>query len=137
MFKLLEEINNNNIRKDLPELMIGDIVEITSNFFDNNNIKINDRDKGQEKKKIKKEKFLVFKGTIIAKKNPKSISYSFSVINSISKKSGKNKIIIRTIFFYHSPSIISIKKIGKSDLKIRRAKLFYWERKLAKKKDNE
>ncbi|CAJ0762890.1 4214_t:CDS:2, partial [Entrophospora sp. SA101] len=50
---------------------------------------------------------------------------------------GSDKVAIRSIFTYHSPLIASIKKIGKINQKVRRAKLYYLERELAKKKDNE
>lgn len=115
----INDITQQYFRTDLPSLEIGDRVEITTKNFNQN----------------EKDKFRLthFKGEIIAKKNPKRISYTFSVL----KESKSDKVAIRSIFSYHSPLIVEIKKLGKINQKVRRAKLYYRERELAKKKDNE
>ena len=114
---ILQEISKQFFRTDLPELQIGDIVEVATKNFNKN-----------EKDKYRLTRF---KGTIIAQKNPGQVSYTFSVLKESSK------IAIRSTFSYHSPLIISIKKLGKINQKVRQAKLNYLERELAKKKDNE
>ncbi|CAJ0845123.1 8018_t:CDS:2 [Entrophospora sp. SA101] len=114
------EINKEYFRTDLPQLEVGDKVEIITKNF----------------KKSEKDKYRLthFKGTVIAQKNKQRISYNFSVLK---ESKGSDKVAIRGIFSYHSPLIMSIKKLGKINQKIRRAKLYYLERELAKKKDNE
>src|SRR3954471_11964707 len=112
-------------RTDLPPLQVGDKVEITTKHFNQNQNKKND---DSAKQKIR---LTHFKGIVIAQKNCGQISYTFSVLKESSK------LVIRSVFSYHSPLIVSIKKIGKINQKVRRAKLYYLERELTKKKDNE
>jgi len=122
----LQEISKQYFRTDLPPLQVGDKVEITTKNFNKN-----EKAKNEEKPKLR---LTHFKGTVIGQKNPGQISYSFSVLK---ESKGSDKLAIRSIFSYHSPLIVSIKKLGKLNQKIRRAKLYYLERELAKKKDNE
>jgi ribosomal protein L19 len=114
------------LRTDLPPLAIGDRVEITTKNFSQN-----EKNKGEEKLKYR---LTHFKGTVIAQKNPCQVSYTFSVLKD---SKGGDKVAIRSVFSYHSPLIISIKKLGKINQKVRRAKLYYLERELAKKKKSE
>jgi ribosomal protein L19 len=114
---ILQEISKQCFRVDLPELQIGDKVEVTTKNFNKN-----------EKDKYRLTRF---KGTVIAQKNRGQISYTFSVLKESSK------VAIRSIFSYHSPLIASIKKFGKIDQKICQANLTYLEREMAEKKDNE
>jgi len=116
----LQELSKQYFRTDLPPLQVGDKVEITTKNFNQNS-------------KNEKDKFRLthFKGAVIAQKNQGQISYTFAVLKE------SNKVVIRSIFSYHSPLIVGIKKFGKVNQKVRRAKLYYWERELAKKKDNE
>src|SRR4051812_7848189 len=114
----LQEMNKEYFRTDLPPLEVGDKVKVSTKIFNKN----------------EKDKFRLthFEGEIIAKKNPNQISYAFHVL----KESAK--VGIENVFSYHSPLIVSIKKFGgKPKQKVRRAKLYYLERKLAKKKDSE
>lgn len=104
-------------RSDLPSLQVGDKVEVTTKNFNKN-----------EKDKYR---LIHFKGTVVAQKNPGQVSYTFSVLAESSK------VAIKSTFSYHSPLIVSIKKIGVVKLKSHRAKLNYLERELAEKKDNE
>jgi ribosomal protein L19 len=114
---LLSEITKQYFRTDLPLLQVGDKVEVITKNID-----------PREKDKYR---LTHFKGTVIAQKNPKQISYTFSVLKESSK------VVISSVFSYHSPLMVSIKKLGRINRKIRRAKLYYWERELARKKDNE
>ncbi|RHZ35186.1 50S ribosomal protein L19 [endosymbiont GvMRE of Glomus versiforme] len=111
----LQEINKQYFRTDLPSLEIGDIIEVSIKNFDKN----------------EKDKFRLtrFKGEIIAQKNKGQISYTFSVLKE------SDKVVIRSIFSYHSPLIVEIEKLPHAKRKIRRAKLYYLERKIIKKKD--
>ncbi|MDR1670185.1 MAG: 50S ribosomal protein L19 [Spiroplasmataceae bacterium] len=120
------DITKQYLRADLPSLEIGDKVEVVTKHINPN----------EKSKKGEKEKFRLthFKGTVIAQSNPKQISYTFSVLKD---NKGSDKVAIRSIFSYHSPFVISIKKLGKINQKVRRAKLYYLERQLAAKKDNE
>ena len=103
--KTLSEINKKYFRTDLLSLEIGDKVEITTKHINN----------------IEPSKYRLthFKGTVISQKNKGQLSYTFSVLKESSK------VVITSIFAYHSPLIVSIKKFGKSNLKIRRAKLYF------------
>ena len=121
----IRDITKQYFRADLPPLQVGDKIEVTTKNFSQN-----------EKNKDGKPKYRLthFKGTVIAQKNPHQISYTFSVLK---EGKGSDKVAIRSVFSYHSPLIISIKKLGKINKKVRRAKLYYLERELAKKKENE
>src|SRR4051794_28085322 len=129
------DITKQYFRTDLPPLQIGDKVEITTK-----NINQNEKKESDEKQK---QRLTRFKGTIIAQKNPHQISYTFSAL-----KEG-SRVVVESVFLYHSPLIVKIEKLGKIKLsekarggkkarsrKIRQAKLYFLERKLAKKKDN-
>ena len=106
----LSEITEQYKRKDLPEVKIGDKLEVVTNH------------KSREKSRL-----TTFKGIVIGKKNPKQISYTFTLVYE-----GKF-IVSRGIFSYHSPSIVSIKIIP-SRKKYRRSKLNFLERRLSAKK---
>ncbi|CAJ0824333.1 2821_t:CDS:2 [Entrophospora sp. SA101] len=111
---LLSQITKSCLRDDLPSLEVGERVEVITKIQDKEN----------------KEKFKLssFKGIIIAQRRKKQISYNFTVLHE------SNKLTIKQIFFYHSPLIAGIKKLGKINQKIRRAKLYFLERKLAARK---
>ena len=120
------DMNKKYFRTDLPSLQVGDKVEIITK-----NLSRNEKATNDEKLKYR---LTHFKGTVITQKNKGQISYTFSVLKD---SKGSDKVAIRSIYSYHSPLIASIKKIGKINQKVRRAKLYYLERELAKKKDNE
>ncbi|CAG8581047.1 13564_t:CDS:1 [Cetraspora pellucida] len=122
----IRDITKEYFRTDLPSLQVGDKVEITTKNFNKN----------EKSSKDEKPKYRLthFKGTVIARKNPGQIGYTFSVLKD---SKGSDKVAVRSVFSYHSPFIVSIKKIGKINQKVRRAKLYFLERELAKKKDNE
>src|SRR5438876_8803619 len=105
---ILSEITKQYLRTDLPPLQVGDKVEIiTKNFNPKDPVKY---------------RLTNFKGIVIGQKNSGQISYNFSVLKESSK------VAIRGIFSYHSPLIVSIKKLGRINQKVRRAKLYYLER---------
>ena len=101
------------MRIDLPKLEVGDNVEISIKWFD----------------RINKSKFKLntFKGIITSIERVNSLSSAFTVIKEA------QKVIIKKKFFYNSPLLAGIKKIG-SLKKVRRSKLGYYERALSDKK---
>ena len=113
------------LRTDLPPLQVGDKVEITTKNFNPNE---KNEDDGKQKHRLTR-----FKGTVIAQKNPHQISYTFSVLRD---SKGVDKVAIKGVFSYHSPLIVSIKKVPRSVYykRPRRAKLNYLERELARMK---
>ncbi|CAG8576882.1 3637_t:CDS:2 [Scutellospora calospora] len=113
----IREITQQYFRTDLPPLRVGDKVEITTKNYNKN-----EKDKNDG---TLKHRLTHFKGTVITQKNPGQISYTFSVLK---ESKGSEKVAIRSIFSYHSPLIVSIKKIGQINQKVRRAKLYYLER---------
>jgi ribosomal protein L19 len=115
---LLQEIIKPYLRNDLPPLKTGEKIEVVTKIFDKNNEK-------------EEYKLSAFRGVIISQKRPKQISYNFAVLKE------SKKLVVKQTFFYHSPLIASIKKMGVADQKVRRAKLYFLERKLAAKKAGE
>jgi large subunit ribosomal protein L19 len=109
---LIKQVTESQLRSDLPNIEVGENIEVISKLFDKNKDKF---------------KLISFKGTVIACNRRNLISYNFSVIKE------SNKTIVKKIFFFHSPLITEIKKIGKIK-NVRRAKLFYLERMLSDKK---
>ncbi|MCE8164080.1 MAG: 50S ribosomal protein L19 [Candidatus Moeniiplasma glomeromycotorum] len=120
----IHNITKQYFRTDLPSLEIGDKIEVIIK----NSSPSEKGKKGEEKEKYR---LTHFKGTVIAQKNQGQISYTFSVLKESSK------VAIRSIFSYHSPLIVSIKKIGVINQKVQQAKLNHLERELSAKKDNE
>lgn len=114
---LLSQITQPYLRNDLLSLNVGEKVEVITKI--------------QDKANKEKYKLSSFKGIIIAQKRKKQISYNFTVLHE------SNKLTIKQIFFYHSPLIAGIKKLGKINQKVRRAKLYFLERKLAARKAGE
>src|SRR5215208_4458477 len=113
-------------RTDLPPLQVGDKVEITTKNFNPNEKK---KDDGESKHRLTR-----FIGTVISQKNPQQISYTFSVLKD---SKGSDKVAVKSIFSYHSPLIVSIKKLGRIKEKVCRSKLYHLEKELAEKKDKE
>lgn len=110
---LIKEVTQYQLREDLQSVETGDQVEVITKLFD--------------KKDKEKFKLTTFKGTVIACRRKNLISRNFTVIKE------SNKLIVKKIFFFNSPLISEIKKVGKIK-KVRRAKLFYLERMLSDKK---
>src|SRR3954454_10373244 len=99
----LSQISKQYFRTDLPSLQIGDKIEVTIKHFSQNQKEKNDPTK-------LKTRLTHFKGTVIAQKNPGQISHTFSVLKD---SKGSDKLAISSVFSYHSPFIINIKKTGK------------------------
>lgn len=99
-------------RTDLPPIKVGDHVEIS-----------------HKEGKLNSKRVLLFKGVVVSQKNVNRIGHTFTVLREF------NKVAVSCVFSYNSPLIISIQKTGQ--MKVRRSKLYFLERKIAKKKENE
>jgi len=98
----LYKISKQYFRTDLPSLQVGDKVEVATKNFRQNEKAKNDS--------VSKPRLTHFKGTVIAQKNQNQISYTFSVLKD---SKGRDKLAIRSTFSYHSPFIVSVKKLVK------------------------
>jgi len=97
--KIIQSVENNFLKKDLPVLNIGDNVKIGVKIIEGN-----------------RERVQFYEGTIIAKKN--------SLINTtITVRKILQGIGVERIFLIHSPKLDSIEVLRSS--KVRRAKLYY------------
>ena len=97
--KIIQNVENNFLKKDLPVLKIGDNVKIGVKIIEGN-----------------RERVQFYEGTIIARKN--------SLINTtITVRKILQGIGVERIFLIHSPKIDSIEVLRSS--KVRRAKLYY------------
>jgi large subunit ribosomal protein L19 len=97
--RIIDSIEKNFIKKDLPILKIGDNVKIGVKIIEGN-----------------KERIQFYEGTIIAKKNS-SINLTITVRKTL------QGIGIERIFLVHSPKLDSIIVLRSS--KVRRSKLYY------------
>ena len=97
--KIIESVEKNFLKKNIPVLKIGDNVKIGVKIIEGN-----------------RERVQFYEGTIIAKKN--------SLINTtITVRKILQGIGVERIFLIHSPKIDSIQVLRSS--KVRRAKLYY------------
>lgn len=97
--KIIQSVENNFLKKDLPVLKIGDNVKIGVKIIEGT-----------------RERVQFYEGTIIAKKN--------SLINTtITVRKILQGIGVERIFLLHSPKVDSIQVLASS--KVRRAKLYY------------
>ena len=97
--KIIQSVENNFLKKDLPILKIGDNIKVGVKIIEGN-----------------RERVQFYEGTIIAKKN--------SLINTtITVRKILQGIGVERIFLIHSPKIDSIEVLRSS--KVRRAKLYY------------
>ena len=97
--KIIQNVENNFLKKDLPVLKIGDNVKIGVKIIEGN-----------------RERVQFYEGTIIARKN--------SLINTtITVRKILQGIGIERIFLIHSPKLDSIEVLRSS--KVRRSKLYY------------
>jgi large subunit ribosomal protein L19 len=97
--KIIQDVENNFLKEDLPVLKIGDNVKI--------GVKIIEGDR---------ERVQFYEGTIIARKN--------SFINTtITVRKILQGIGVERIFLIHSPKLDSIEVLRSS--KVRRSKLYY------------
>ena len=97
--RIIDSIEKNFIKKDLPILKIGDNVKIGVKIIEGN-----------------KERIQFYEGTIIAKKNT-------SINTTITVRKTLQGIGIERIFLIHSPKLDSISVLRSS--KVRRSKLYY------------
>jgi large subunit ribosomal protein L19 len=97
--QLLNNIQNQFLKSNLPKIKIGDNVKIGVKIIEGN-----------------KERIQFYEGTIIAKKNT-------SINTTIIVRKVLQGIGIERIFLIHSPKIDSIKVLRSS--KVRRSKLYY------------
>ncbi len=97
--KIIDAINAENVKKEIPEFSVGDTVKVM--------VKVIEGDR---------ERLQAFEGTVIARKNG-GISETFTV-RRISFGVGVEKT-----FPIHSPKVADIKVVRRG--KVRRAKLYY------------
>ncbi|MFZ8952417.1 MAG: 50S ribosomal protein L19 [Gammaproteobacteria bacterium] len=99
MSKIIEDLNKDQLKTDLPDFRPGDTVVVQVKVSEGN-----------------RERLQAFEGVVIAKKN-RGINSSFTV-RKISHGEG-----VERVFQTHSPLIDSIKIQRRGD--VRRAKLYY------------
>ena len=97
--KYIDDIQNQYLKTDLPELAIGDRIKVGVKIIEGN-----------------KERVQFYEGTIIAKKNT-------SVNTTITVRKVLQGIGVERIFLVHSPKVDSIEVLRSS--KVRRSKLYY------------
>jgi len=97
--KIINDLETNFTKKNLPLLQIGDSVNIGVKIIEGN-----------------KERVQFYEGTIIAKKNS-------SINTTITVRKVLQGIGIERVFLIHSPRIDSINVLKSS--KVRRSKLYY------------
>ena len=97
--KIIESVENNFLKTNIPVLKIGDNVKIGVKIIEGN-----------------RERIQFYEGTIIAKKN--SLINTTIIVRKILQGIG-----VERIFLIHSPKIDSIQVLRSS--KVRRAKLYY------------
>jgi large subunit ribosomal protein L19 len=107
MSDIIRQIENENLRDDLPEIRVGDTVVVS--------VKIQEGDK---------ERIQPFEGLVIKKKGS-GIRKTFTV-RRITGTTG-----VERIFVYNSPMIESIDV--KKHAKVRKSKLYYMRKRFGKK----
>jgi len=106
-------IIESNLRGDLPEIKVGDIVKVYQKI----------KEKAAEKGKVKgkeakiKERIQIFEGQVLARKHGKGVSATITVRKVI------DGIGVEKIFPIHTPSIEKIEVVRSG--KTRRSKLYY------------
>jgi len=95
----IDNLNNDFIKKNLPNIRIGDNVKIGVKIIEGN-----------------KERVQFYEGTVIAKKNS-------SVNTTLTVRKVLQGIGVERIFLVHSPKVDSINILRSS--KVRRSKLYY------------
>ena len=106
MSNIIQEINQQQLKKDLPEFSPGDTVVVQVKVKEGN-----------------RERLQAFEGVVIAKRN-RGLNSAFTV-RKLSHGEG-----VERVFQTHSPLIDSIKVKRKGD--VRRAKLYYLRGKTGK-----
>src|SRR5262245_57683261 len=97
--KILEQVEQNYLKKDVPQFTVGDTVDVATRIIEGD-----------------KERIQVFSGTVIMRKGS-GINETFTVRRIVNNEG------VERIFPLHSPFIakVTVKRSGET----RRAKLFY------------
>ncbi len=96
---LVQTLNNQYLKPELPELNIGDTIRVTVRVKEGN-----------------RERNQAFEGTLIAKKHG-------GINETITVRRISNNVGCEKVFPVHSPTIVSIETVRRG--KVRRAKLYY------------
>ncbi len=96
---LVQTLNNQYLKPELPELNIGDTIRVTVRVKEGN-----------------RERNQAFEGTLIAKKHG-------GIAETITVRRISNNVGCEKVFPVHSPTIVSIETVRRG--KVRRAKLYY------------
>ncbi|MBR6258922.1 MAG: 50S ribosomal protein L19 [Oscillospiraceae bacterium] len=96
---LVQTLNNQYMKPELPELNIGDTIRVTVRVKEGN-----------------RERNQAFEGTLIAKKHG-------GINETITVRRISNNVGCEKVFPVHSPTIVSIETVRRG--KVRRAKLYY------------
>jgi large subunit ribosomal protein L19 len=99
MSNIIEQLENEQLKQDIPQFQAGDTVEVQVKVTEGN-----------------RERLQSFQGVVIAKRN-RGLNSSFTV-RKISHGEG-----VERVFQTHSPVIKTIKVMRRGD--VRRAKLYY------------
>ena len=103
---LVQTLNNQYMKPELPELNVGDTVRVTVRVKEGN-----------------RERNQAFEGTLIAKKHG-------GISESITVRRISNNVGCEKVFPVHSPTIVSIETVRRG--KVRRAKLYYLRDRIGK-----
>ena len=103
---LVQTLNNQYMKPELPELNVGDTVRVTVRVKEGN-----------------RERNQAFEGTLIAKKHG-------GINESITVRRISNNVGCEKVFPVHSPTIVSIETVRRG--KVRRAKLYYLRDRIGK-----
>lgn len=103
---ILAEITKPHLKKNVPDLQIGDTVRVHQ--------KIKDVDaKGKDRERIQ-----VYEGIVIARKHGAGIEGTFTV-----RKIAVGGVGVERVFPLHSPNIVKIERLKSA--KVRQSKLYY------------
>ena len=99
VYNLIEEFENEQLKKELPEIYVGDTVKVGVKITEGN-----------------KERVQPYEGVVIAKRHG-------SLNQTITVRRIFQGIGVERVFMLHSPQVVSLKVERRG--KVRRAKLFY------------
>lgn len=116
MSKQIEQFNQSQLKKDLPDIRPGDVIRVHQKISGQGGpVPPQGTPGGKETKGG--EKIQVFEGVVIARKHGKGVSSTITVRRVL------QGIGVERIFPIHSPTIAKIEVVKKG--KVRRAKLYY------------
>lgn len=104
---IIEKLNRENLKEDLPEFTVGDIVKVHVKVIEG-----------------EKERIQVFPGTIIAR-DGSGVTETFTVRRT------SHGVGVERVFPVHSPHVARIEVVASSH--VRRAKLYYLRDRVGKK----